>query len=409
MIILIFSLSAHSSTRTSNKLWKNGTRYACSDYANIMIQSRRPRRTHTALSALFALAGLLLIMGLLGNPVQAREKRPKATQRPPIMLVNPEVQAFIDDMQARHGFEPTPLSQLFAPQRPDSRVIRIMAPAPVQPEPAWRPYRARFVHSRRINRGLQFWEGHAETLHRAAETYGVPPEIIVAIIGVETEYGRNMGNFNIFNALATIGFYGERRREFFRSELEQYLLLARDNSMDLTTTRGSFAGALGIPQFMPSSQRRWGVDFDGDGKVDLIHSPTDAIGSVGNFLKSHGWIKGETAVISVIAPDPLPEAYQKVDIKPAIAVTQFRDSGFGFGEQGLTAGLPDAPATLVSLSSPKIATQYWLGFNNYYVVTRYNRSAAYAMSVIELAEASRQARGTPDSSATTELEQRIGG
>lgn len=409
MIILIFSLSAHSSTRTSNKLWKNGNRYACSDYANIMIQARRPRRTHTALSALFALAGLLLIMGLLGNPVQAREKRPKATQRPPIMLVNPEVQAFIDDMQARHGFEPTPLSQLFETQRPDNRVIRIMAPAPVQLTPDWQSYRARFVNSRRINRGLQFWEGHAETLHRAAETYGVPPEIIVAIIGVETEYGRNMGNFNIFNALATIGFYGERRREFFRSELEQYLLLARDNSMDLTTTRGSFAGALGIPQFMPSSQRRWGVDFDGDGKVDLIHSPTDAIGSVGNFLKSHGWIKGETAVISVIAPDPLPEAYQKVDIKPAIAVTQFRDSGFGFGEQGLTAGLADAPATLVSLSSPKIATQYWLGFNNYYVVTRYNRSAAYAMSVIELAEAIRQARGTPDSSATTELEQRIGG
>lgn len=408
MIILIFSLSAHSSTRTSNKLWKNGNRYACSDYANIMIQARRPRRTHTALSALFALAGLLLIMGLLGNPVQAREKRPKATQRPPIMLVNPEVQAFIDDMQARHGFEPAPLSQLFETQRPDNRVIRIMAPAPVQLTPDWQSYRARFVNSRRINRGLQFWEANAETLHRAAETYGVPPEIIVAIIGVETEYGRNMGNFNIFNALATIGFYGERRREFFRSELEQYLLLARDNSMDLTTTRGSFAGALGIPQFMPSSQRRWGVDFDGDGKVDLIHSPTDAIGSVGNFLKSHGWIKGETAVISVIAPDPLPEAYQKVDIKPAIAVTQFRDSGFGFGEQGLTAGLADAPATLVSLSSPKIATQYWLGFNNYYVVTRYNRSAAYAMSVIELAEAIRQARGTPDSSATTELEQRIG-
>ena len=412
MIILIFSLSAHSSTRTSNKLWKNGSRYACLDYANIMIQARRPRRPLTApyaLSALCALAGLLLIMGLVANPALAREKRPKATHRPPVMLANPEVQAFIDEMQARHGFEPAPLSQLFETQRPDNRVIRIMAPAPVQLTPDWQSYRARFVNSRRINRGLQFWEAHAETLHRAADTYGVPPEIIVAIIGVETEYGRNMGSFNIFNALATIGFYGERRREFFRSELEQYLLLTRDNNMDLTTTRGSFAGALGIPQFMPSSQRRWGVDFDGDGRVDLIHSPTDAIGSVGNFLKSHGWIKGETAVVSAIAPDPLPEAYQKVDIKPAIAISQFRDAGFDFGESGLTAGLPDAPATLVSLSSPKMATEYWLGFNNYYVITRYNRSAAYAMSVIELASAIRQARGAPDTRTKTESEQGIGG
>ena len=370
-----------------------------------MIQAFRPRRPRISVCAM---AALLVLTNLIANPAFAREKanqgRHKSVQRPPVMLQNPEVQNFVDEMQARHGFEPSSLNQLFESQRPDSRVIRIMAPAPVQLTPDWQNYRARFVNSRRINRGLQFWEAHSDTLNRAAETYGIPPEVIVAIIGVETEYGRNMGGFNIFNALATIGFYGERRRDFFRSELEQYLLLARDNAMDLNTTRGSFAGALGIPQFMPSSQRRWGVDFDHDGRVDLIHSPVDAIGSVGNFLQSHGWVKGETSVVPVIVPDPLPLAFQKVEVKPGISLAQFREAGFEFSD----SRIPDAPATLVSLSSPKAATEYWLGFNNYYVITRYNRSAAYAMSVIELAEAIRQARGIPNVRETADSEQRIG-
>ena len=304
------------------------------------------------------------------------------------MLQNAEVIEFIRLMSERHGFDQNTLSASFERQRPDPRVIRIMAPAPTQLTPNWQAYRERFVNSRRINRGVQFWDSYADALEKASNEYGVPPEIIVAIIGVETEYGRNMGSFNVLNALASIGFYGERRREFFQGELEQYLLLARENSIDLATSRGSFAGAMGIPQFMPSSQRRWGVDFDGNGKVDLTNSPMDAIGSVANFLKSHGWIKGETAVIPVTAPEPLPAAFEKVDVKPAIALSQYREAGFEFG-----SGLRDSTlATLVSLSTPHAPTQNWLGFNNYYVITRYNRSAAYAMSVIELGSAIRETR-----------------
>ena len=350
--------------------------------------SATPATPATRSLLLALLAGLSLL--LLPQVAQARSQKHKAPPAQPPMLQNPAVQAFIQDMSERHGFDQATLSAEFAYQRPNAQVIRIMAPAPTQLTPNWVAYRERFVNSRRINRGLQFWEAYADTLDKAAREYGVPAEIIVAIIGVETEYGRNMGSFNILNALASIGFYGERRREFFQSELEQYLLLARDNAMDLDTTRGSFAGALGIPQFMPSSQRRWGVDFDGNGKVDLIHSPVDAIGSVANFLKSHGWAKGEMPVISVTPPEPLPAEFEKVDVKPGIRLEQYRDAGFGFAAKESDR----TPATLVTLSSPKAATQYWLGFNNYYVITRYNRSAAYAMSVIELGDAIRLARGT---------------
>lgn len=319
-------------------------------------------------------------------PAQARPQKKPAAQ--PTMLQNPEVIEFIQQMSTKHGFDQSTLSASFENQRPDNRIIRIMAPAPTQLTPNWIAYRERFVNSRRINRGVQFWDAYTDTLERASREYGIPQEIIVAIIGVETEYGRNMGSFNVLNALASIGFYGERRREFFQGELEQYLLLARDNAMDLSSTRGSFAGALGIPQFMPSSQRRWGVDFDGNNKVDLIHSPIDAIGSVANFLKSHGWQKDEVAVIPVTAPQPLPAPFEKVDVKPGIPLAQYRDAGFVFASP-LRDG---TQATLVTLTSPHAATQHWLGLNNYYVITRYNRSAAYAMSVIELGEAVRQAR-----------------
>ncbi len=312
---------------------------------------------------------------------------PKAEARQAVMSTNPALQAFIVGMQEKHGFEAEALTQVFDGQRPDPRVIRIMAPAPAQLTPNWAAYRSRFVNTRRIDRGVQFWQTYASDIARAEQQFGVPAEIIVAIIGVETEYGRNMGSFSVLNALATIGFYGERRREFFQAELEQYLLLARENQLDLAGTRGSFAGAMGIPQFMPSSQRRWGVDFDGDGRIDLRHSPTDAIGSVGNFLKSHGWITGQVAVVNVQPPSPFPEAFEKVDIKPGISMNAFQEAGFSF-----QSNLPsNTPATLVTLSTPNEPNRYWLGLQNYYVITRYNRSAAYAMSVIELGAAIRDA------------------
>ncbi len=342
-------------------------------------------------TALFPMVCLLISGLVLPTESAAKTKTKKApiAVQQPAMSNNPDVQQFIADMQERHGFDSASLTSLFDQQRPDNRVVRIMAPAPAQLTPNWVAYRSRFVNSRRINRGIDFWDTYSDELARAEKQFGVPAEIIVAIIGVETEYGRNMGSFSVLNALATIGFYGERRRDFFQSELEQYLLLARENQLDLANTKGSFAGAMGIPQFMPSSQRRWGVDFDGDGRIDLRLSPIDAIGSVANFLKSHGWQTGQLAVIPAIAPNPLPSSFEKVDIKPSISLEAYQSAGFVF-----SSNLRDETlATLVSLSTPNQATAYWLGLQNYYVVTRYNRSAAYAMSVIELGAAIRDARG----------------
>ena len=363
--------------------------------SKLFFRTPSERRTSLLIMPLFSHRFLTLTLAMLATsallqaPAEARPKSPPASKAvQPTMLQNDEVVAFIQLMSERHGFEQHALTSTFEHQRPDPRVIRIMAPAPAQLTPNWEAYRDRFVNSRRINRGVQFWDTYADTLDKAARDYGIPPEIIVAIIGVETEYGRNMGSFNVLNALASLGFYSERRREFFQSELEQYLLLARDNAMDLDATRGSFAGAMGIPQFMPSSQRRWGVDYDGNGKIDLTRSPIDAIGSVANFLKSHGWQTSEPTVISVTPPQPLPGAFEKVDVKPGIALSQYRDAGFTFASPLSDSTL----ATLVSLSTPHAPTQYWLGLNNYYVITRYNRSAAYAMSVIELGDAIRSAR-----------------
>lgn len=321
---------------------------------------------------------------------KTKAKKPIAEAKQPQMSSNPEVQQFIEGMQERHGFDAAALTLLFDNQRPDARVVRIMAPAPAQLTPNWTAYRSRFVNARRIGRGVDFWNTYQDDIARAEQQFGVPGEIIVAIIGVETEYGRNMGSFSVLNALATIGFYGERRRDFFQSELEQYLLLARENQLDLATTKGSFAGAMGIPQFMPSSQRRWGVDFDGNGRIDLRHSPVDAIGSVGNFLKSHGWLTGQVAVIPTVAPNPLPTAFEKIEVKPSLPLETFQQAGFVFRSNLRD----DTPATLVSLTTPNEATAYWLGLQNYYVITRYNRSAAYAMSVIELGAAIREARNT---------------
>ena len=335
-----------------------------------------------------------LLACLMGLPIAAdaktKAKKPLATATQTQMSSNPDVQQFISGMQERHGFDAASLKLLFDTQRPDNRVIKIIAPAPAQLTPNWIAYRSRFVNARRIGRGVDFWNAYADPLTRAEQQFGVPAEIIVAIIGVETEYGRNMGSFSVLNALATLGFYGERRRDFFQTELEQYLLLTRENQLDLAGTKGSFAGAMGIPQFMPSSQRRWGVDFDGDGRIDLRQSPIDAIGSVGNFLKSHGWQTGQIAVIPTVAPTPLPSTFEKVDIKPGIALETYQQAGFAFNSNLRS----DTPATLVSLSTPNQPTTYWLGLQNYYVITRYNRSAAYAMSVIDLGAAIKESRST---------------
>lgn len=297
---------------------------------------------------------------------------------------DPAVIEFARDLEQRHGFDAEDLLRQFAMVRPNDKVLQLIRP-PVSPlQRSWERYRLRFLTERRIDGGVRFWQENRLALAKASALYGVPPEIIVAIIGVETEYGGNTGNFRVLEALATLAFHYPRRADFFRTELEQFLLLARENGMDPVNMRGSFAGAIGIPQFMPGSQRRYAVDFDGDQKIDLSTSVDDAIGSVGRFLEQHGWQAGQPIAVPARARGEPERSLIEAGIQPTLLVAEL-------AQQGITADADaQATVTLVDLVSPGRPTEYWLGYNNFYVITRYNRSSFYAMSVFQLAAAIRE-------------------
>ena len=311
----------------------------------------------------------------------------------PTLAESATAKEFIAEMHEQHGFDAAELGRQFAAVRSNAVVLRAIQPAAVpEQQRSWLRYRARFLNERRLSYGLKFWEQHGATLARAQALYGVPQEIIVAIIGVETEYGRNTGNFRVLEALATLAFDYPPRAPFFRSELEQFLLLARENGIEPLDYKGSYAGAIGIPQFMPSSQRRYAVDFDGDGHIDLRGSATDAIGSVASFLSMHGWQPG-SAIALPAGVDGDTRELVAAGIKPWLSLREIRDKGV----QPLIAddaALADLPVALIDLVTPDQPTEYWLGFDNFYVITRYNRSSFYAMSVFLLAESLRETRAT---------------
>ena len=204
----------------------------------------------------------------------------------------PETQQFIEEMQQRHGFDKDALSYIFRRAEYLPSVIKYISPPKDPGVRSWQRYRSRFIEPVRIKAGVAFWDRHADAIRAASEKYGVPEEIIVGIIGVETIYGRNTGNFQAVSALATLAFDYPRRAELFRGELESLLLMAREQHRDPLDYQGSYAGALGLPQFLPSSVRNYAVDFDGDGQIDLLGSPKDAIGSVARYMQMHGWEAG---------------------------------------------------------------------------------------------------------------------
>lgn len=309
-----------------------------------------------------------------------------------------EVDQFIEHMTGTHGFSRSELETLFRNVRHTQRAIQLVMPAPPGRPKNWQAYRARFIDPVRIDAGVAFWNSYSEALERAQREYGVPAEIIVAIIGVETVYGRNTGNFRVVDVLATLGFdYPDKpnrasRMRFFRGELENTLLYARESGIDPFSLLGSYAGAIGWPQFMPGSIRRWAVDFDGDGKVDLRNSPVDAIGSVANFLVSHGWKPGEPLVFPASISDD-------EDEKPWEAfIGQGLEARFTLDELKAAGVLPaveppsDLRYGLVDLQNGVLPTEYWLGANNFFAITKYNRSYFYAMSVVDLARSVRVAR-----------------
>jgi len=301
---------------------------------------------------------------------------------------HPAARAFAARMASDHGLSEVEILDTFARISQDERVIRLIMPPKRKGVRSWARYRGQFIEPTRINRGIEFWAENAAQLTRASQQFGVPAEIIVAIIGVETIYGRNTGNFTTASALATLAFDYPPRAELFSRELENLFLLAHEQGRDPLAYEGSYAGALGYPQFLPSSVRNYAVDFDGDGRIDLENSPSDAIGSVANYLAVHGWQAG--GIVAVRAHVETPD--QVVDLIDAGIEPAFVEGDF-LARKVLPLGAMPAgeKAALVDLITPEAATEYWLGFRNFYVITRYNRSSFYAMAVFELAEALRSA------------------
>lgn len=305
----------------------------------------------------------------------------------------PDAMQWADEAAARGDLPVSWVRQQVGMARRIPQIEQLVLPAATPAAKNWEAYRSRFIESRRIEAGAAFWQRHQGTLARAEQAYGVPAEIIVGIIGVETLYGQHMGKFRILDALATLAFdfpsahpRATERQAFFRSELDHFLRLTQRAGTDPTSVRGSYAGAMGMPQFMPSSWSRFAVDFDGDGRIDLFNSPADVIGSVANYFKSFQWktglpthypvtlTPGQTDMDALLAPD----------ILPTFSVESFAAKGAQL--EGAALQHPGQLA-LIELRNGEGAPSYVAGTENFYVVTRYNWSSYYAMAVIELGQA----------------------
>ena len=321
------------------------------------------------------LCSLALIGGLLNATVGTATELDKEipTQRP-------EVQTFIAEMASKHGFDRDELTAIFEQVRMKQKIIdAITRPAEGKP---WYQYKPIFVTKTRISEGVKFWKENEADLKRAEEIYGVPPEIIVAIIGVETRYGRHKGGYRVMDSLSTLAFAYPKRAKFFRSELEQYLLLAREESLDPLSIKGSYAGAMGKAQFISSSYRNFAVDFDGDGKRDLWNNTADAIGSVANYFKRHKWQPGAPVGSYAMVGSNRISRLLKEGIKPHTPIKELRKQGV----TALTPLPPEALAALISFENKVGRPDYWLGLNNFYTITRYNHSPLYAMAVYQLGQ-----------------------
>jgi membrane-bound lytic murein transglycosylase B len=304
----------------------------------------------------------------------------------------PDVQAFIRELVARHAFDEGELQTVFTRARREDGVLSAMQTQPEVMSQSWQAYRANFVNERLVKTGAAFWREHQRALARARSTYGVPEEIIVAIIGVETFYGRNTGRWRVLDALATLAFDYPPRAAYFRGELENFLVFARELGVDVLDVKGSYAGAIGIPQFMPTSYLRYAVDFDGDGSADLRGNAADAIGSVANFLKQHGWRPGEPVQRTVRFKGEGFRDYADGNPLPRHTLEELKLAGVAPRGAPLP---PGARASLLELSSPERPAEYRLGLQNLYVLTRYNRSLFYALTVADLSDALRAARPRP--------------
>ena len=357
-------------------------------------------RSHRRLGTALLVLGLsVTTLGCASNPVLSS---PAPTAIPPIqtdlhrttlLQVDPrpndlraDIAAFVAQVAAAHDFDLAVLTEVFQEVELLPDVVALME-KPAEKKP-WDSYRSIFVTPARVRGGVAFWRTHRDALDRAERTYGVPPEIVTAIIGVETSYGANTGSFRVIDALATLAFDYPRRAEYFTAELEKFLVLARELDLDPRSPEGSYAGAMGLGQFMPSSYLNYAVDFDQDGTRDLFGNPVDAIGSVANYLAGHGWTAGGPVAAPASIRDSSYQQALNRPLKPEMTLAELARLGVA----APAAMAPDTLARLASLDSEG-DSEYWLTFDNFHTITSYNRSVYYAMAVyqlsLEIAEAHR--------------------
>lgn len=295
-----------------------------------------------------------------------------------------EVRAFVKELAAEESFDEKNLLSLFRHARYKQNIIDAIS-RPAEKTLNWAEYQDIFLTAKRTAGGIAFMHENVASLRAANEVYGVPPVIITAIIGVETMYGRISGSYRVLDALCTLSFDYPPRSRFFRNELKEFILLAREEKQMITDFKGSYAGAMGMGQFIPSSYRRYAVDFDEDGFRDIWNSPTDAIGSVANYLHEHGWRQGAQVTLAVAAQQ-VPVEIFNVSLKPSTSLKELRQLGMTSETPGLDADELVSPMLL----NGKKGEEYWIGLHNFYVITRYNHSKLYAMAVYQLSEGLRK-------------------
>jgi membrane-bound lytic murein transglycosylase B len=349
------------------------------------------------ITTLFLAASLLYAPASSQPAAKKRSAAERNSQRGMPYAGNEEALRWADEAAQRRGLDRDWVRRAVERAQFLPVVARLMQPAPAGTPKNWRVYRSRFIDAVRIDAGLRFWQDNQDVLERAEKQYGVPAEIIVGIVGVETIYGQQTGNFRVVDALATLAFNfpeshprAAERRDYFRGELEHFLVLQSQRQADPLGPLGSYAGAMGMAQFMPSSWLRWAVDFDGDDRIDLTRSPADVIGSVANYFKSYGWQPGMPTHYPV-SFDPATldkDALLAPDILPTFSVASFMAKGIVLWGPALEH---KGPLALVELQNGDDEPQYFAGTENFYVITRYNWSSYYAMAVIELAREVKEA------------------
>ena len=337
---------------------------------------------------------------------KAKLAKPKAKSHPAPLgktyAGNDAAMQLADDIAHRRDLDPAWVRKAIAQAHHLPSVVRLITPPPVGTVKNWRVYRSRFIDPVRIQGGVKFWRTNQEALQRAEKEFGVPAEIVVAIVGVETVYGQQVGTFSVLDVLATLSLdfpavhpRAAERRTFFQGELESYLGFTSRAGTDPTSLRGSYAGAMGLPQFMPSSWVKYAVDFDGDGKIDLFKSPADVIGSVANYFKVFQWQTGMPThyAVNLENAQSSMQTLMAPDILPTFSVARLLELGVGVPPEAQTH---TGPLALVELQNAGAAPQYVLGTENFYAITRYNWSSYYAMAVIDLAqEISKAMRAAP--------------